>query len=177
MSDDARLVPFPPSAEQLQWLVDRALIVETVYLYATAVDSRDFALYRSIFTDEIDVDFSSYFSSDQGGRPGWVTMPADTWVASVRGVFAALEATQHSLSNPRVVIEGDVATCEIYVQADHFLANREGDNYHTVGGFYTHTLVRTTAGWRLNRIKLTVRWQRGNKHIMRTASPAHRSEG
>jgi SnoaL-like domain len=175
MVDDRRLVPVPAPAEQLQWLVDRALIIETAYLYATAVDSRDFGLYRSIFTDEIDVDFSSYFSPGGGGGPGWVTLSADAWVDAVRGVFAPLDATQHSLSNPRVVIEGDRATCEIYVQADHFRANREGDNYHTVGGFYTHTLLRTAAGWRLNRIKLTVRWQRGNKHIMRAAGPVQGS--
>jgi hypothetical protein len=166
VTDDLHLVPPPSSAEQLQWLVDRALIVETVYLYATAVDSRDWKLYRSIFTDVIDVDFSSYF---QGGEPGWVTVPADAWVDSASAPFAALEATQHSLSNPRVTIDGDRATCVVYMQAEHFLANREGDNYHTVGGYYTHTLVRTAAGWRLSQIKLTVRWQRGNKHIM-TAS-------
>ena len=54
MTDDLHLVPAPSSAEQLQWLVDRALIVETVYLYATAVDSRDWKLYRSIFTDMVE---------------------------------------------------------------------------------------------------------------------------
>jgi SnoaL-like domain len=60
----------PPSdAEQLQWLVDRELIVETVYLYATAVDDRDWELYRSIFTDVVDVDFSSYFEVPAGGHP------------------------------------------------------------------------------------------------------------
>jgi hypothetical protein len=172
VTDDLHLVPAPSSAEQLQWLVDRALIVETVYLYATAVDSRDWNLYRSIFTDVIDVDFSSYF---QGGEPGWVTMPADAWVDAASAPFAALDATQHSLSNPRVTIEGDDATCVVYVQAEHFLANREGDNYHTVGGYYTHTLVRTAAGWRLNRIKLTVRWQRGNKSIMAAVAPVNRA--
>jgi hypothetical protein len=147
----------------VQWLVDRELIVETVYLYATAVDNRDWTLYRSIFTDVVDVDFSSFF---EGGDAGWVTMPADAWVDSARAPFASLDATQHSLSNPRVTIDEDRATCVIYVQADHFRTDGAGGDSYTVGGYYTHTLLRTPVGWRLNQVKLTVRWQRGNKRIM-----------
>jgi hypothetical protein len=169
VTDDLHLVPPASAAEQLQWLVDRALIVETVYLYATAVDSRDWELYRSIFTDVIDVDFSSFF---EGGEPGWVTMPADAWVDAARAPFAGLEATQHSFSNPRITLHGDRATCVISMQAEHVRADGEGDRY-TVGGYYTNTLVRTPAGWRLNQIKLTVRWQRGNKSIMTPATPVH----
>src|SRR5262249_29510575 len=100
----------------------------------------------------------SFFDSE----PAWVTMPADAWVDGASAPFVALDATQHSLSNPRVTIDGDRATCVVYVQAEHVRA----DDHYTVGGFYTHTLVRTAAGWRLNQIKLTVRWERGDKSMM-----------
>jgi hypothetical protein len=167
--DDFHPVPPRDSAARLQWLVDRALVVETVYMYATAVDSRDWELYRSIFTDEVSVDFSSFFG---GGESNWVTMPADAWVESVAATFAHLGATQHSMSNPRVSIDGDRATCAMYVQAEHFRATDATDPpggapaSYTVGGAYTDTLVRTAAGWRLHQVRLTVRWERGDKAIM-----------
>lgn len=148
--------------DKLQWLVDRAEIVETVYKYATGIDTRDFALHRSIYTDEIEMDFSSY----AGTEAGYVKMKADDWANGLRGLFPGLDATQHSMSNPRVEVDGDKATCIVYMQAEHFLANSEGDNSHAIGGYYTDDLVRTSDGWKVCRVKLTILWQRGNKHVM-----------
>ena len=54
----------------------------------------------SIFTDEIEVDFSSY----TGMEPGWMKLPADLWTESLKGLFLGLDATQHSMSNPRITI-------------------------------------------------------------------------
>jgi hypothetical protein len=148
---------------------ERLDVAEVVYAYGTGIDTRDWPLYRSIFTDEIDVDFSSW-----DGSPAR-RMRADDWVAGVRPLFDNLDATQHSMSNPRVAVDGERATCVMYVQAAHFLANREGDAEFTLGGYYTDQLVKTPAGWRLCAVKLTVLWSRGNKHVMamaRGAEPA-----
>lgn len=142
---------------------DRSAILETIYCYATGVDTRDWALYRSIFTDEVEVDFSSW----DGSPPRRIR--ADDWVAGVKPLFTGLDATQHSMTNPRVVLEGDRATAILYMQAAHFLQNQEGDPEFTIGGYYTDRLVRTPAGWKLCAVKLTVLWSRGNKHIMQLA--------
>ncbi len=37
---------------------DRTQICETVYRYATGIDTRDWDLYRSIFSDEVEIDVS-----------------------------------------------------------------------------------------------------------------------
>ncbi len=142
---------------------ERIDVAETVYAYATGIDTRDWALYRSIFTDEVEVDFSSW----DGNPPR--RMRADDWVAGMQPLFHGLEATQHSMSNPRVSIAGERATCVMYMQAAHFLANREGDAEFTIGGYYTDQLVKTAAGWKLCAVKLTVLWSRGNKHVMTLA--------
>jgi 3-phenylpropionate/cinnamic acid dioxygenase small subunit len=139
---------------------DRTQIVETVYCYATGIDTRDWALYRSIFADEVDVDFSSY----DGNPPRRVR--ADDWVTGVAPLFEGLDATQHTMTNPRVRIEGDRATCVMYMQAVHFLANKEGDAEFTLGGYYTDELVKRPSGWKLCGVKLTVLWSRGNRAIM-----------
>jgi 3-phenylpropionate/cinnamic acid dioxygenase small subunit len=152
---------------------ERIDVAEVVYAYATGIDTRDWRLYRSIFTDEVEIDFSSW-DGNAARR-----LRADDWVAGVQPLFHGLDATQHSMSNPRVAIDGESATCVMYMQAAHFLRNNEGDAEFTIGGYYTDQLVKTPAGWRLCGVKLTVLWSRGNKHIMglamqRTAKQAPR---
>ena len=142
---------------------ERIDVAEVVYSYATGVDSRDWALYRSIFADEVEIDFSSW-----DGRPGAV-MKADDWVAGVRPLFMGLDATQHSMTNPRIAIDGERATCVMYLQAAHFLHHDGGDPELTIGGYYTDRLVKTAAGWKLCAVKLTVTWRRGNHRIMEMA--------
>jgi hypothetical protein len=142
---------------------DRTEIVETIYCYATGVDTRDWRLYRSIFSDEVEIDFSSW----DGSPPR--RMRADDWVAGVQPLFHGLDATQHSMTNPRVAVDGDRASCVMYMQAVHFLANREGDAEFTIGGYYTDQLVKTPAGWKICGVKLTVLWSRGNRAIMALA--------
>ena len=42
---------------------DKIMVAETIYLYATGIDTKDFNLYRSIFADQVEIDFSSYEGS------------------------------------------------------------------------------------------------------------------
>src|SRR4051812_6031947 len=98
-----------------------------------------------------------------------MTIGADRWVASIKPLFVGLGATQHTMSNARVEIDGDHATCVMYVQAQHFLARGDRDNSYTVGGYYTNTLVRSPQGWRLRKVQLTVVWERGDKNVMTIA--------
>jgi hypothetical protein len=142
---------------------DRTEICETKYRYAYGIDTKDWALYRSIFQDEITMDFSSF-----SGHPE-ATMPADTWVSTCRALFDGLDATQHQMSNPWVEIDGDQARCRIYVQAEHFLINDQGDDAYTLGGIYDDRLVRVDGGWQIEAVTLRVLWNRGNRQIMQLA--------
>lgn len=69
-----------------------------------------------------------------------------------------------------ITIDGDEATCSANVQGTHVLTNATGDSHWTVGGRYDFRLARTTAGWRISALTLTVQWARGNQHIMALAS-------
>jgi len=142
---------------------DRAEICETKYRYAYGIDGKDWELYRSIFEDEITLDFSSF-----NGQPG-ATMSADAWVKSCRALFDGLDATQHQMSNPLVEVDGDRARCRMYVQAEHHLLNDQGDDTYTLGGMYDDRLVRARGGWRIEAVTLRVLWNRGNRQIMQLA--------
>lgn len=149
-------------------------MAETVYRYAVGIDTRDFGLYRSIFADEVAIDFSSY-----SGAPA-ATMTADQWVAGVQPLFNGLAATQHSMTNPLAVVDGDTATCRMYMQAHHVFDPDDAASWFTIGGYYDDTLVRDThgpAGWLLTGVTLTVLWRMGDPAIMVAAREATAAGG
>ncbi|MFN3231121.1 MAG: nuclear transport factor 2 family protein [Alphaproteobacteria bacterium] len=151
-------------ADTLQVLKDKAEIQETILKYATGLDSRDFALYRSIFADEVDIDFSSY-----SGQPA-SRMTGDEWGQMVQRMLPGFDATQHVLTNFVIEVDGDEATANVYVQAEHFIANSEGDNSHTLGGYYIHKLKRHGDAWKIHATTLNVTWNRGNRDVYRLAT-------
>ncbi len=145
---------------------DQDQVLRTVHQFAYGIDTRDWELYRSIFTDEVEFDYSSY----HGGPT--TTMRADDWVEAVRPLFEGLDATQHSMTTPLVETDGDRARCRVYMQAVHMLANPAGDPEFTIGGYYDDRLVRAPGspnGWLIEAVTLTVWWRRGNPDIMRLA--------
>ena len=143
---------------------DRLNIAETMARFAAGIDTRDWILYRSVFTEHIDVDYRSWRLESYG------PMAADAWVARGTRLFPGFDATQHSLSNLRFEIEGDTTTCHAYVRADHYLVNNFGDSMFTIGGIYSDRLVRTGSGWLISGKTLKVLWSQGNKHIMTLAA-------
>jgi hypothetical protein len=154
-------------------LQDRQAIGVVVVRYATGIDTRDWALYRSCFTDPCEIDFSSW-----SGRPATV-MPSQAWAEAVRASNGGFEATQH-LSTNHVVTFGsdDEATCVSYVQAQHWFGSdrlaelgrpSRQPSWCTLGGFYTNSLVRTDEGWRIHRCQLTVTWVSGDRSVFELA--------
>src|SRR5712692_8329180 len=155
---------------KLQLLLDRAEISDVQLRYATGLDSRDWALFRSCFTDEIEVDFTSVF----GGDPRKVS--ADRWADAARRTLSGLAATQHMITNHVITVDGDKALCVAYVQAQHYLPNDRGDSIQTMGGYYTNRFVRTPQGWRIRSCKLTLTWTTGNWHIFELARERQKSD-
>ena len=148
---------------------DKLAVAETIYHYALGIDTKDFDLYRSIFADQVEIDFSSYEGSS-------VVEPSllggDQWVRRVQPLFVGLAATQHTMTNPLAVIDGDSATCRMYMQAHHVYEPDKDDSWFTIGGYYDDTLVRdaeSPTGWKLTSVKLTVLWRKGEESIMQQA--------
>ena len=112
---------------------DKLMVAETIYLYATGIDTKDFDLYRSIFADHVEIDFSSYEGSSVN-EPDLLT--GDQWVNRIKPLFTGLAATQHSMSNPVIVLDGDFASCRMYMQAHHVFEPDEEDSWFTIGGYY-----------------------------------------
>jgi hypothetical protein len=144
---------------------DKLAVTETVYRYATGVDRRDWTLYRSLFTDTVTIDFSSFSPNQPPPR----VMSSDDWVAGIVPLFTGLAATQHSMTNPLASVDGDAATITMYMQAHHVYDPDDPASWYTVGGYYDDTLARVDSRWLLTSVRLTVTWRAGDPGIIELA--------
>lgn len=121
-------------------LADRIEINDLLTRYATAVDDRDWTLYRSVFTADAQIDYTG-----AGGPSG----DLETVVATLTEQLALFTRTQHFISNIAVDLAGDTAK----VRAMFFnpMVVSPGRQF-TCGGWYNHDLVRTPDGWRSARL-------------------------
>ncbi|MDE0943081.1 MAG: nuclear transport factor 2 family protein [Alphaproteobacteria bacterium] len=164
-------MPNDPNANdtdaKVQLLLDRADISQVLYTYATGVDTRDFDLLASCFTEDLEADFRSFGSRE-------IIKGRDNWLPIIRGTIEGLDATQHLTGNHVITVDGDSATLVAYLQALHRLDTARSDPEYTIGGYYTCDMVRGddsrhNGGWRMRRYSLQVTWHRGNRDILRQA--------
>lgn len=142
---------------------DRADLIDLLHRFAMAIDTRDWVAYRAVFTDEIDLDYSSW-NPDSLGR--WT---ADDWVAKAQRLFPGLTWSRHALTNPIVAIEGDQALVRVNVSADHVIVDDGTPAVFTLHGRYEDTCVRTDNGWRITGKRLIVQWCIGDDSVMTIA--------
>ena len=152
------------SEAHIRRLIDRMAISDVVIAYATGVDRRDWALYRSIFTDPVRIDFASW-----SGAPA-SDVAADAWVAGVKAALTPFDATHHASTNHVVTIDGDRARCVSQMMALHHLVTGDAREMHAIGGYYTNSLVRTEEGWKIAVCALTVTWEMGDRGLFARAA-------
>lgn len=149
---------------KLQMLLDREEIAQVIVNYGLAFDMQDWSLHRSVFTDEIQMDFSASVGD------GLTTMAADDWVAAVRPFFANLEGTQHIAMPLSIEIDGDTAYVRSMLHAQHHLPNTKGGSVQTMIGYYDNWLVRTEEGWKINKMVQHITWNEGNWFVFEKAA-------
>jgi hypothetical protein len=138
-------------SEKLQLLFDRVQIGELVHCYPVSIDSRNWKLFRSIFTDSIEV-----YLGPPADNVGPRTVNADRFTERVTGVITRFDVTQHFLTDYHVEVDGNDAVCVSYMQARHF---KSGHPVWDMGGYYTFHLVRSGDGWKIPKYTLTVTWE------------------
>ena len=137
---------------RLQLLYDRMEIIDTLNRYATSVDTRDWDLFLTCYTEEMIADMVSV------GFDKPMTMSAKDFLEIIRQAVSPFDSTQHLISNHVIDIHGDSATCVCYLQAQHFRQDDTGAHAVLIGGYYANSLIRTPAGWRINKYKVVKTW-------------------
>ncbi len=143
-----------------QILRDRAELSDILNNYAAGVDQRDWELFRSCFTEDLEADFT-------GVLPGNVCHGADKWVAAAARLIEPLTATQHMITNHSHDIDGNAAKSRSYVQAQHVQKRADGSEQHyLIGGYYAYDMVRTDQGWKIKKYSMTQTWCTGDPAVL-----------
>jgi 3-phenylpropionate/cinnamic acid dioxygenase small subunit len=122
---------------------DRQDISDLLVRYATGIDRRDWPLFRTVFTDDCELDYGEIGS--------WKGV--DAVADFMEKVHALAGHTLHRLTNQVIGVYGDTAVARTYVDALIMV----GDNQSGVNGvgFYDDEIVRTPDGWRIARRRFT----------------------
>jgi len=121
---------------------DDAEIARLLYRYARAVDTKDWDLYRSVFTPDAYIDYSS-----AGVVAGRLDEVVD-WLATN---FGALPWSMHYITNIEADVDGDTAKVRAMFYNPMQLPGVDGVS--ACGGYYHHELVRTPDGWRSRNLR------------------------
>jgi 3-phenylpropionate/cinnamic acid dioxygenase small subunit len=127
----------------LRRVADEIEIAALLNRYARAVDSKDWDLYRSVFTDDAYIDYSS--AGAAAGPRDEVT----TWLAQG---FGAIPMSMHYITNVEILaLDGDAATVRAMFYNPMQLPGMSDLSY--CGGYYYHELTRTSDGWRSRSLR------------------------
>jgi hypothetical protein len=126
----------------IQRIGDQLEITALLNRYARAVDTKDWDLYRSVFTDDAHIDYSS------GGAIAGTRDEVADWLAQR---FAAIPMSMHYIANVESWIDGDAAQVRAMFYNPMQLPGMTELSY--CGGYYHHELVRTGDGWRCHSLR------------------------
>ncbi|OBJ14058.1 hypothetical protein A5621_20070 [Mycobacterium colombiense] len=127
----------------LQRVADELEITTLLNKYARAVDTKDWDLYRSVFTDDAHIDYSS-----AGAAAG----PRDEVAAWLEQGFGAIPMSMHYITNVEILdLDGDVAKVRAMFYNPMQLPGMAELSY--CGGYYHHELTRTADGWRSRSLR------------------------
>jgi hypothetical protein len=107
--------------------------------YATAIDTRDWGLFRRCFTDDA--------ATDYGEVGSWRTL--DEIARFMEDAHIGFAATNHMMSNIVVAVDGAEAGARSYVHA--VLAFPDDAGWIDCVGTFQDELVLTRDGWRIAR--------------------------
>jgi 3-phenylpropionate/cinnamic acid dioxygenase small subunit len=122
---------------------DFAEISALLYRYARAVDTKDWELYRSVFTDDARIDYSS-----AGAAVGTRDEIVDWFAAN----FGVIPWSMHYITNIEVV-ERDGDTAKVQAMFYNPMQLPGMTEPSACGGYYHHELVRTSDGWRSRNLR------------------------
>lgn len=131
----------------IQEISDRLEIQGMLAKYARAVDTRDWVLWRSLFTDDATVDYSS---------AGAIAGTRDEVAAWLEAALGAMQMMQHFITNIEIEISGDTADVRAMFYNPMQLPGMPDLSF--CGGYYHHTMVRTPDGWRSRALREENSW-------------------
>lgn len=137
----------------------RIAVQDVLNRYARACDSRDWALFDEVFTEDVSVDYGRLYKLER----------RDKVVQMIRSMLGGCGPTQHLLGNFDIAVHGDQACSACYVRAAHAGRGDEAEVYYEVWAEYRDALRLTGDGWRIFERNMVIHKERGSRDILRPA--------
>jgi ketosteroid isomerase-like protein len=131
----------------IQRISDEIEIAALLNKYARAVDTKDWTLYQSLFTEDAHID-----SSAAGLTVGTRDEVADFLSQHQAGMTMSM----HYVTNIESQIDGDVA--QVLAMWYNVVRLPKASQNSYFGGRWRHQMVRTSDGWRSRSLRLEVVW-------------------
>lgn len=133
----------------------RSDIEATLIAYATALDTKDWDLFRSLFTEDC------VFDAGNGVFHG-----VEPLTEHMRALHDPLDGCRHHLGNFVVEVDGDLARSTCYLDA--LLVRRDHPDGPTlrVTGSYDDELVLRSGRWSMRRRTFRWLWSEGNHRLI-----------
>lgn len=141
---------------------DKLAVVDTLYRFAAGIDLRDRELLASAFVEDAVSDFRP--AAAKAGFEYPVLEGRDLIVAALSDSLSRIDTT-HSVSNPRVIVEGDTARLEAIVEAQH-LPEHDHSRHYLMKNRYDVELVRRGAIWQIQRVTVDNVWRTGDPGVL-----------
>ena len=145
-----------------QHTADKLAIAEALYRYAAGIDLRDKELFASALTEDAVSDFRPAAAKARFEYP--VIEGRGVLVEAISKSLSSLDTT-HTVSNPRVSIDGDVARMEALVEAQH-VPRSDSTRHYLMKNRYDVDLVRSGNDWLIKRIVVDNVWRSGDPTVL-----------
>ena len=146
---------------EVRALRDEQQVVDALYRFAAGQDLRRRDLFLSAFTADANLDFTQparRFGADVPVMTGRVA------IANIMEILAPLDTT-HTVTNPRVELEGDEAKLTALVEAQH-VSRAAPQRYLLLKNIYQVALVRTADEWRIRNLVIQNVWHEGDAAVL-----------
>jgi hypothetical protein len=117
---------------------DERAIIAVLIRYATGIDTRDWPLFRTCFTDDCEAIYGSFGHWTSG----------DEITNVMEDMHRALGLTLHRMTNFVITGNAQSATARSYVDAQLMPADPDGDVHRGIG-YYDDQFIKTGGEWRI----------------------------
>ncbi|MFE6888072.1 nuclear transport factor 2 family protein [Streptomyces sp. NPDC057694] len=150
------------SSTSLTATADKLAVVETLYRYAAGLDLRDKDLLASAFADDAVADFGP--ATKKAGQEYPPINGRETIAPALLSSLSHLDTT-HSLSNPRVALDGDKAHLEGIMACQH-LPREDHSRHVLMTNRYDVDLVRRGEAWVIQHLTVDNAWTEGDPTVL-----------
>ena len=130
---------------------DRLEITEVMSRYALALDTKDYALLRSLFSADVEV--MMIFDSNSPDSGEIKLTGIDAWIEFVEQALDGTRASQHLLGNPAISLNGEKAIVRTDLQATEYYKDANKPKT-TVWGVYETHMVKDKR-WKITKHTIT----------------------